>query len=151
MPAWLHRTTKTQLRSIASADLPEPIENYIEEPDYSEVAGEPTKYWVTQSFPDDAITLMSAQEQSNLLAAELVARRDALADEMDRIDSYNKFFVEILLDELTLRGDIINLMQKAAADATSLADYKARMALVSNIPTRDLPKFKTAFRNKMDI
>jgi len=70
MPAWLHRTTKDYLRSVASADLPEPTGNYIEEPDLSGVAGVPSKYW---NINGDVVSEMSPVEKQAVDDAEAAA------------------------------------------------------------------------------
>ena len=124
MPNFLHRTTKVYGTSVSYADLAEPLANYIEAPDLSAVAGEPTKYWI---ITGDVITLMSQAEQDAVDAAELVASRDALADEIDRNESYTRAFALVVLDEInTLRA------------AHGLND-------------RTPAQLKTALRNKMDI
>lgn len=96
MPAWLHRTTKRQLRSVASADLPEAIANYIEEPDLSAVVGQPVKYWL---ITGDVVSLVDVATQLAIDAALLVATRDALANDIDRNESFMKAFALVVLDE----------------------------------------------------
>jgi hypothetical protein len=103
MPAWLHRTDKRLLNSIAEADLPEPVVNYIEEPDMSAVAGEPSKYWI---ITGDVITLMDQTARDALDAAEDTAQLDAISDELDQARTIMRAFAEVMLDQVNaLRAD----------------------------------------------
>lgn len=78
MPRWYHRPTKDTLISVASADLPNLQSEYIEEPDYSAVEGEPKKYWDSAV---DTIFLISQADRDDLDADEEDARKDALEAE----------------------------------------------------------------------
>lgn len=96
MPAWLHRTNKTLLRSVASADLPEPIGQYIEEPDLSAVVGQPIKYW---QITGNSISLVNQTQRDAIDAVELAKARDALADEIDKPGTWLE---HLFLDEINL-------------------------------------------------
>jgi hypothetical protein len=69
MPNWIHRTTLNTLRSVASADLPEPEANYIQDPVLPVV--EP-KYW---KIVGDAVFEMDAGEKAAVDSADQNARR----------------------------------------------------------------------------
>lgn len=112
MPAWLHRTNKTLLRSVASADLPEAQANYIEEPNLSAVAGQPDKYWV---IAGDIISLASQAVQDAIDSAELSAQRDETASDIDRVESYTRAFALVVLDEINLLRAQHSLSQRTAA------------------------------------
>ena len=66
MPNYVHRTNKQYLVSVSPASLPEPEANYIQDPDLSAVAGEPSKYW---TITGDIVTLKSPAEQAIVDAA----------------------------------------------------------------------------------
>lgn len=84
MPKWLHRTDIKILNSVPSADLPEPVANYIEEPDLSAVTGQPNKYWI---ITGDIVTLMDQAAMDVVDAAIEAAALQALRDEaISRID-----------------------------------------------------------------
>jgi hypothetical protein len=104
MPHWLHRATKAQLRSVASADLPEARANYIEEPDLSAVLGQPVKYW---QIAGDAVTLMSRTDMAAADAAE-VAVRAALIDSLTAVDA-------TVLAKALVQARVITQTQLAAA------------------------------------
>ena len=73
MPTWIHRTDKRVLPSVAPADLPEPIGNYIEEPDLSALSGVPVKYWL---ITGDTVEEMNPAEKAAVdaaIAAAIVA------------------------------------------------------------------------------
>lgn len=99
---------------------------WIYKPDMSAVEGEIHKYWVTPVVADTP-ALMSQSEQDAVDAAELSASRDALANEIDRNESYTRAFALVVLDE-------INALRAAAS-----------------LNPRTPAQLKTALRNKMDI
>ena len=90
MPNWVHRTTKRFTRSVASADLAEPVANYIEDPDLSAVTGFPSKYWI---ITGDVITLMDQASRDAVDAAE---------DTQTRVDLRADAVVDV--DDATLSG-----------------------------------------------
>lgn len=67
MPLWVNRNTFRVLPSVAEADLPEPVGNYVREPDLSAVNGQPTIYWI---LTGDIFTLMNGAEQDVADAAQ---------------------------------------------------------------------------------
>lgn len=82
MPSYLHRATKQILNSVASADLPESLANYIEYPDLTAVVGQPSKYWIITA---DVISLMDQAAMDAVDAAELESNNDSLATNLDRV------------------------------------------------------------------
>ena len=112
MPNWIHRTTKKQLHSVASADLPESVTNYIEEPDLSSVIGQPVKYWVVTG---DVISIVDAATRAAIDAAELSAVRDELANDIDRAETFLRAFALVVLDEINLLRGQHSLSQRTPA------------------------------------
>ena len=99
MPAWIHRTNKTYIKSVASADLPEAPANYIEDPDLSTVAGQPSKYWVISG---DTVSLADQATRDAIDAAELEANRDAVAAQLDKTEGVLRAFMLLMIDELNI-------------------------------------------------
>lgn len=99
MPNYLHRTTKAYQTSVSTIDLPEPVTNYIEDPDISAVTGQPNRYWI---ITGDVVTLMDAGAQAVVDAALAEAQKDATADELDATQSIMKAFAEVVVDEINL-------------------------------------------------
>lgn len=99
---------------------------WIYNPDITAVDGHPHKYWVTPVVGTVA-ELASQAEQDAVDAAELVASRDALANEIDRNESYSRAFALLVLDELNA--------------------LRAEHGLNARTPAQ----LKTALRSKMDI
>jgi hypothetical protein len=123
MPSWTHRTTFQTLPSVAEANLPEAVANYVEEPDLAAVAGQPRKYWLLNV---DTFTLMDQAARDVVDAALLVGLRDSRADEIDRPESFLRSFALLLMDELnTLRAE-------------------------HGLAARTPAQLKTALRNRMD-
>ena len=99
MPNWIHRTDKTVLRSVASADLPEAQANYIEDPVLPTVE---SKYW---NISGDTVSEMSQPQKDAIDAAELEVRRDGVSDQLDPVEDILRAFALVVLDEInTLRS-----------------------------------------------
>lgn len=147
MPNWVHRTTKQFVRSVASADLPESPANYIEEPDLSAVTGQPAKYWV---ITGDTVSLADAPTRAAIDAAELSDQRDAIADELQRLQTVTRAFAEVVMDEFNRHSARINGILDAIDNASNLAGLKADIAAINNIPARTLQDLRDAVRAKLD-
>jgi len=95
VPNYLHRTTLQYLQSIAEADLPEVIANYIEYPDLSAAAGVPTKYWVVTG------DVISEMDQADKDVVDAAKAQEIEANEILELDSgILRRFVLVLLDEI---------------------------------------------------
>ncbi len=147
MPTWLHRTDNALLRSVASADLPEAQANYIEEPDLSAVAGQPVKYWIVTG---DTISLADQATRDAIDAAELSAQRDALAGEIDTVETYTRAFALVVLDEFNAVATKINEILDAIDSANNLSQVKSNISAITDRPIRTAAQLKTAVRNKAD-
>ncbi|KKM24245.1 hypothetical protein LCGC14_1607060 [marine sediment metagenome] len=147
MPAWLHRTNKTVLRSIASADLPEAIANYIEEPDLSAVVGQPARYWIVAG---DTVSLADQATRDAIDTAALSAVRDVLADEIDTVETFSRAFALVVLDEFNARTSKINSILAAIAGANNLNSLKSAAALITDLPIYSPAQLKAVVRLKAD-
>lgn len=123
MPNYLHRTTLDYIPSIAPADLPESVLNYIEDPNLSAVIGFPKYYWVING---DAVELANPAQRSAIDAQRLSNRRDTLANEIQRAETILRAFAEVVLDEINaLRAEHL-------------------------LPARTLSQLRDAIRNKLN-
>ena len=77
---WLNRITKEQRRSVAPADMPPPLSDWIEEPDLSAVDGFPSRYW---EIAGDAVLLM---DQASRDALDAVADQAAIDRAVSQLD-----------------------------------------------------------------
>ena len=119
MGNFVHRTSKDYLYSVSPNSLPEPIGNYIENPDLSAVAGEPNKYW---TITGDVVTLMNQAEQDAADAAidaQRVSDEKSVATSGTDTDRRLLGFMQVMVDE-------INTLRQSAGipPARSLQDYK---------------------------
>lgn len=146
MPNWVHRTTKEFLRSVPLAKLPEPEANYIEEPDLSAVTGFDKKHW---TITGDVVSLMSQAERDAVDEAEETARLDAIADEIDAIQTYSRAFAEVVLDEFNSHALKINAILDAIDSSNNLSEVKTAIEAISDYPQRTLAQLKTALRGKL--
>ncbi len=102
MPNYLHRTTKAYEVSIPTISLPEPVANYIQDPDMSAVVGFSNIYW---TITGDVVTLMSVSERSAVDTALLEGRRDSTANQVDETEEVLRASLLVILDEFnTLRA-----------------------------------------------
>jgi hypothetical protein len=148
MADFVHRTTKQHIVSRDQTELPDqPWENfYIINPDLSAVAGVPNRYW---KITGDSITEMSQAEKDAVDNAALQASRDALANQIDQVEDVLRASLLSILDEFNAHADKINAILDSADAATSLADFKTRMAAVTDYPQRTIAQLKTTIRNKL--
>lgn len=140
----LHRATKDYRQSVNTPDYP--IADWIHGPDLSAVVGQPSKYW---TITGDVVTLMSQAERDAVDAAEVTAAKDAVADELDRVQTIMRAFAEALLDELNLHAERTTAILNAVDGASNLATLKTAVALIADVPTRTLAQLKTAVRGKL--
>lgn len=140
----LNRTTKQFLRSVHDPDYP--VQDWIHNPDLSAVVGFDSKYWI---ITGDAVTLMDQAARGSVDAAELVARRDAEAEQLDNLEGIIRAFFQVVVEEFNRHADKENEILVAGRTATSLADFKTKMTQIENYPTRTLDQLRTAIRNKI--
>ena len=99
MGDFLHRTTKVYLTSQSPNKLPEPVANYIEDPDLSAVVGYPSIYWI---ITGDVVTLMDASARAAVDAQMLSDARDSIIAEVDAVESILRQIVVLLVSELNI-------------------------------------------------
>jgi hypothetical protein len=132
MGDYVHRTTKQYLQSVSPNDLPEPLANYIEDPDLSSVVGVPNIYWI---ITGDVITEMSQGQKDTVDAALLFdSRNTAIEADIDNLESVMRQLTQLTLREINILRQQFNtttaesnqLTDTALADRT-MAQAKAQM------------------------
>ena len=114
MPDYLHRTSKRLHNSTAEADLPEPVANYILDPDLSGVVNQPLKYWVING---DNVLLADQAARDVIDASELNVTRDEIAGRMDNVEDELRAVVLVLIDELNVLRALHGLSDRTPAQA----------------------------------
>ena len=132
MGDYVHRTTKQYLQSVSPNDLPEPLANYIEDPDLSNVVDVPNIYWV---ITGDVITEMT-QGQKDIVDAALLSdsRNAAIEADIDNLESVMRQLTQLILREInilraqfnTTTAEVQQLTTTEFADRT-MAQAKAQM------------------------
>lgn len=140
----LNRTTREYLRSVHDPDYP--VQDWIHNPDLSAVVGYPSKYWV---ITGDAVSLMTQSERDAVDAAELIARRDEEAAQLDNLEGIIRALFQVMVEEFNRHADKENEILVAGRTATSLADFKSKMTSIQDYPQRTLEQLRTAIRNKL--
>jgi hypothetical protein len=84
-----------------------------------------------------------------VLAAKLAARRDAIADDMEQLESYTRAFALVVLDELNLHAARTTAILNAIDTGSNLAAVKTNIAGIADVPQRTIAQLKTAVRNKL--
>jgi hypothetical protein len=98
MGDYVHRTTKQYLKSVSPNSLPEPLVNYIEDPDLSNVVGVPSIYWIITGD-----VMMTQGEKDAVDAAILSAARDGeMQAEIDNLESVVRQLTKLTVDELNI-------------------------------------------------
>jgi hypothetical protein len=119
MGDYVHRTTKQYLQSVSPNSLPEPLANYIEDPDLSNVVGVPSIYWI---ITGDVITEMTQGEKDAVDAAALSdGRDDAIEADIDNLESVMRQLTQLMLREVNILR-----AEHGLADRT-MAQAKAQM------------------------
>lgn len=134
MSAWLHRTTLRYLPSTSESKLPEPVNDYVRDPDLSAVIGQPKKYWIING---DTVRMGDANEQSAVDTAEaaaslLAARAEAVT--RASLDIGDREMIEVLLFEINKLWVRVEELQVAllAAKASTGGTANLRDALPAN-------------------
>src|SRR3990167_2027169 len=131
MSTVLHRTTKQYLTSVNTPEYL--VIDWIVNPDMSAVIGQPEKYW---KIAGDIVSLMTAGEQATVDAAELTARRDAIAAELDRVEDVLRALTLTILDEINMHASRTTAILNAADGAGSYGAFRTAIAAIPDVPTR---------------
>ncbi|MGV8838984.1 MAG: hypothetical protein ACWA6X_01630, partial [Bauldia sp.] len=83
------------------------------------------------------------------LAAALEAARDFGIAPMDKEGRFERAFALLFLDELNHHAAKLQQVLTAAAQTTSLADFKTRMSNITPIPQRTAEQLRDAIRAKI--
>ena len=136
MGDYLHRTSKQYFESWSPNDLPEPLANYIEDPDLSAVVGVPRRYWV---ITGDVVSEMSQPEKDAVDAAILEAARDAaIQEEIDNLESVVRQLTKLMVDEINILRQQFNTTTAEVVQATN-----------TTFTDRTLAQVRTQLRNDL--
>lgn len=167
MPRWINRATK-QLTERASPSTMrdrhggifidengKAVSNstHIFNPNTVAVDGFASRYWLTNAFPDDSVSLagQSARDaiDAAILAAQVAAEKLA-AKSGFAASRQLKAFAELLVTELNQHSDRTNAILDAIDGAANLSSLKVTIGSIGNLPTRDFDQLKTAINNNVD-
>lgn len=146
---WVNRTTKRHIEHTSPSKMTElfggsfvdgsgnanSTADWIFNPDLSAVTSFATKYWI---ITGDLVALMSQAERDAVDAAELVVRRDAVADTLDQIEDILRAFALVVLDEINLLREQFNTTTAESIDLTT-----------TTFADRTIAQIKTAVRGKL--
>ncbi len=146
MASVINRTTLQFLRSVDTPKYPEPT--WKINPDMSLVEGLSKQFWKWDSESERPIP-QTAEEQTATTLARLDSSRDSSISRLDGVEDILRAIATLLVDEFNSHTNKINAILDAVDAATSLADFKASVALITDQPTRTLSQFRTAIRNNL--
>jgi len=129
MATLLHRTTKQYLVSVDPNGLPEPIANYIDEPDLSAVTGQPSKYWI---ITGDIVTEMSVAEKAIVDQTILDVSRDQTITEVDDLESTLRQIVLMVIGEINTLRQQLNTTTAEVNQLTTTTFADRTIAQVKN-------------------
>lgn len=161
MPNWaIYDTNTNDVKKYLISDPNDPTypvgvnEGSLKDPDTTEVAGQPIRYW---KHVDGSLQLKTAGEQASAdsaLAAALLSSQRAGAKEIFDGDSPNskilKAIVLLLIDELNVLRERDRDRAVDVAAATNLANLKTRWAAQSSLADRTAAQAKTAIEAKIN-
>ena len=146
MASVINRTTLQYLRSVNTPEYP--TSEWEINPDMSQVQGVDRKYWKWDGVESRPIP-MDSGEQIALDIANLEASRDSAISQLDRQEDIIRAFANLMITELNNHTDKINAIMDGVDAATNLAEFKASVAALTDLPTRTINQFKTAMRNNL--
>lgn len=148
MGNFVNRTTLQGRRSANDPEHPDPPWLFVPSGSDNEsvMLTVPREY---RKISGDVLSEMSRAEKDVVDAAALEASRDANADEFDDTESVLRAFMRAVLDELNSHASKTNEILDAADEATSIADFNARLVAITDYPQRSPAQMKTAVRNRM--
>lgn len=116
MGTFLDRSDKLLFVSVPPDELPEPLGNYILEPDLSAVIGFPSKYW---TISGDDVLLKSQAERDQVDADEATDRtaQDRAARKQEILDNRkDRALIKIIADREGVAPSVIRNEWTAAMD-----------------------------------
>lgn len=97
MGNYVHRINKGYFQSIPPNELPEPVSNYISDPDMSALQGVPAKYW---KIAGDTVVEMSQVEKDSVDTGIVNTRRDAAVENMfENLEGNLRQLVKLMIRE----------------------------------------------------
>lgn len=146
MPEYLHKPTLRLHYSLSEA--PDQSSDYVEiaRADFNAWNAIPLHY---RKLSGDTVVEMDAGEKAAVDAQRLSDARDAIAARLDGVEDELRAFALAVLDEVNLHAERVTAILDASDAAVSLADFKARMGLIDDVPTRTISQMKAAVRGKL--
>jgi len=92
---------------------------------------------------------MDAAARATVAVAELSSQRDIVAGNLDDIEGIQRAFMVLMIDELNRHSDRTNAILDAIDNAANLGQLKTAIAVIQDLPQRDLPQLKAALRSKL--
>ena len=158
---WLHRTTRQYLVQVSSGDMErrfaplvfhdaqgEPVSNaeWIHAPDVSAVTGFASKYWIVTG---DVVTLMSQAQRDAVDAAELSARFDSLAAELQDTQLRDRAIILALLDVANFLSNQVESIKTAATTTGNHGAFSTAVSGIATAPQRSIGELITLIRQKL--
>lgn len=146
MVSVIHRTTLEFRPRANTPAFPEP--EWKHAPDMSAVVGVEPRYWKWDSVAERPIPMTQGERDAADLA-RVTAQRDTLAAQFQQAESVLRAFMLVALDEFNLHAARVNSILSAIDSGATLAQIKAAVLLVADVPIRTEAQLRTAIRNKL--
>ncbi len=146
MPEYLHKPTLRLHYSLSEA--PDQTGDYVEitRADFRAWSDIPLHY---RKLSGESIVEMDAGEKAAVDAQRLSDARDDVANRFEGVEDELRAFALAVLDEINLHAERVTAILDASDAAVSLADFKARIGLIDDVPTRTIAQMKAAVRGKL--
>jgi hypothetical protein len=117
----------------------------------------PDKFWKCQGDPLSTVIEMSQAEKDAITDFEVsqssTATRvnaKAMIDGFFGSELFHRAFADIIKDEINILRQWLTDFKADVAASVSLADLKARVALLSDLPDRNLTQLKNQIKARID-
>lgn len=133
-------------QSVNTPDFPAPWIINQPEADALAATNVPRGYWKSVG---GIATEMTAPEKAAVDAANLQSGRDAASARMDNVEDIIRALALTTLDQLNAGSAKTNAILDAIDAATSLADLKAGIGAIANLPIGTSAQMRDAIRAKL--
>lgn len=95
------------------------------------------------------VTLMDQTARDQVDATNAAERLDSVANRVDNTEDIMRAVLKLMVDEFNRHALRINAIKAAVVDGQNMADIKAAMAAVPDMPDRTFNDLKQAIRNAL--
>ena len=104
----------------------------------------------SETFPWDNVTLVGGAWNMGNVSQAIRTNAGNQLNDRDKLGLLHRAVASVLVDEINALRDWITSFKAATAAATTLADFKTRVAALADLPDRTLTQARTAISGKIN-